>query len=63
MSTDRRTEPITIVPFDERRGTMKVCLLKTGACLIHVHFNVFACFTNLIRVCLIHVPCLIAVAT
>ena len=40
-----------------------MCLLKTGACLIQVHFYVFACFGNRIHACLIQVACLIEVAT
>ena len=36
---------------------IKICLLKTDACLIQVHFNVFACFGNRIHICLIRVAC------
>ena len=40
-----------------KQGIIKLCLLKTGACLIQVHFNAFACFTKLIHACLIQVAC------
>ena len=40
-----------------------MCLLKTGACLIQVHFDVFAPFGTLTDACLIQVACLIEVAT
>ena len=35
-----------------------MCLLKIGACLIQVCFNVFACFGKLIHACLIQAACL-----
>ena len=44
-------------------GTIKICLLKTGACLLQVHFNVLACFGIRIHASLIQVACLIEVAT
>ena len=42
-----------------------MCLLKTGDCLIQVHFNVFASFMIGKRkhACLIQVACLLEVAT
>ena len=39
-----------------------MCLLKTGACLIKVHFNLFACFCNWIHASLKQVACLTEVA-
>ena len=41
----------------------QICLLKAGAGLIQVHFNVFACLRNWIHPCLIHAACLIEVPT
>ena len=41
----------------------KNLLAKTGACLIQVHFNVFACFGNWMHACLIQVACLKEMAT
>ena len=38
-------------------------LAKTGACLIQVHFYVFACFGNRIHACLKQVACSIEVVT
>ena len=38
-------------------------LFKTDACLIQVHFNVFACLGNWIHACLIQVVCLIEAVT
>ena len=40
-----------------------MCLLKTGACLMQVHFSVFSFFGNLLHACLIQVACLIEAAT
>ena len=42
---------------------MKMCMLKIGACLLQVRFNVFAYFGKLTHACLIQVACLIEVAT
>ena len=38
-------------------------MLKTGACLMQVNFNVFAYCGKCIHACLIQVACLIEVAT
>ena len=40
-----------------------MCLLKTGACLIQVHFNVSAFFGKRLHACLTHIACLIEMAT
>ena len=40
-----------------------MCLLKTDACLLQVHFNVFACLGNWIYGCLIKVACFIEVVS
>ena len=40
-----------------------MCLLKIGACLIQVCFNLFTCFKKLIHACLTQAACLIEVAT
>ena len=40
-----------------------MCLHGTGACLVQMYFNVFACFGNRIYACLIQVACLIEVVT
>ena len=40
-----------------------MCLFKTGACLIQVHFNIFVISGNCLHYCLIQVACLIEVAT
>ena len=39
-----------------------MCLLKTSACLKHVHFNVFVFVGNWLHAGLIQVACLIQVA-
>ena len=40
-----------------------MCLLKTGACLLQVYFNVLDFFRICKLACSIQVPCLIEVAT